>query len=133
MALSVGRALRIVPDRTRVAVEDRDGGCRTPGCERTKWLEVHHIVHWQDGGATDTANLVALCGAHHRAHHRGLLHIEGDADDPHGLVFTDAGGKRLTGCGRPAPPGELRITGNWVHPSGERLDSRWVYFNQRPV
>ena len=128
--VSVGRAQRIVSDRTRVAVEDRDGGCRVPGCDRTRWLEVHHIAHWEDGGLTDSANLVALCGRHHRLHHLGQLAIEGDADVPDGLAFTDARGRRLTGCGRPAPPGELRFGGTWVHPTGERLESRWVYFNE---
>jgi len=47
---------------------------------------------------------VALCSAHHRLHHRGLLGISGNADDPDGLEFTDHAGRRLTGCGRPAPP-----------------------------
>ncbi len=130
VAYSVGRAQRLVPDRTRVAVEDRDGSCRVPGCGRTKWLQCHHIVHWEDGGPTDTANLVALCSAHHRLHHRGRLAIVGDADDPNGLVFTDHRGRRLTGVGRPAPPGQVRLAGNWVHPSGERLESHWVYFNE---
>jgi hypothetical protein len=46
-----------------------------------------------------------------------------DADDPDGLVFTDRKGRRLMGCGRPAPPGEhLPIAGHWTPPSGERLD-----------
>ncbi len=129
--LSVGRALRIVPERTRLAVEHRDGGCRVPGCDRTRWLQVHHVVHWEDGGPTDTANLVALCSRHHRLHHLGRLGIEGDADDPEGVVFTDARGRRLTGCGRPAPPGQVQIAGTWV-PSGKRLDSRWVYFSETP-
>ena len=31
-AVSVGRAFRVVPERTRVVVEDRDRGCRVPGC-----------------------------------------------------------------------------------------------------
>ncbi len=100
------------------------------GCGRTKWLQCHHIVHWEDGGPTDTANLVALCSPHHRLHHRGRLGIEGDADDPDGLVFTDHRGRRLTGVGRPAPPGQVRLAGHWVHPSGERLESHWVYFNE---
>ncbi|HWC10460.1 MAG TPA: DUF222 domain-containing protein, partial [Acidimicrobiales bacterium] len=110
-ALSVGRAHRIVPERTRVAIEERHGGCRVPGCGHTRWLQVHHVTHWEDGGPTDTANLVALCSRHHRLHHRGLLGVEGDADDAEGLVFTDARGRRLTGCGRPAPPGpDLAVT-----------------------
>ena len=69
--LGVGRARRIVAERTRLAVEERDGACGVSGCERSRWLQVHHVVHWEDGGATDTANLVALCGYHHRLHHRG--------------------------------------------------------------
>lgn len=63
VALSVGRAQRIV-------------------AERTRWLQVHHVTHWEDGGATDTANLLALCSKHHRLHHLGKLGITGDADDP---------------------------------------------------
>ena len=71
-----------------------------------------------------------LWSAHHRLHHRGRLGIEGNADDPDGLVFTDHRGRRLTGVGRPAPPGQVRLAGHWVHPSGERLESHWVYFNE---
>jgi hypothetical protein len=130
VALSVGRTQRIVPERTRMAIEERDGACRVPGCERTRWLQVHHITHWEDGGATDTANLLSLCGRHHRLHHLGTLGIAGNADDPDGVAFTDAKGRQLTGCGRPAPPGDLTCTGTWSHPSGERLDPRWVHFRE---
>ncbi len=56
--LSMGRTARTVPNRTRLAIEERDGGCRVPGCDRDKWLHVHHVVHWEDGGTTDTTNLV---------------------------------------------------------------------------
>lgn len=36
------------------------------------WLVVHHVEWWSMGGATDLANLVLLCAAHHRAvHDRG--------------------------------------------------------------
>jgi hypothetical protein len=48
--VSVGRAFRTVPERTRIVVEDRDRGCRVPGCDRDRWLHVHHIEHWEDGG-----------------------------------------------------------------------------------
>jgi hypothetical protein len=108
-------------------------GCRVPGCDRRRWLEIHHVRHWEDGGPTDTANLVALCSRHHRLHHLGHLGISGSADRPDGLVFTDHRGRRLTGCGRPAPPGNLAFNGNWRHPSGERLDARWVYFGEPPT
>jgi len=129
-AVSVGRSFRIVPERTRIAVEDRDGGCRVPGCDRSRWLHVHHIVHWEDGGATDTPNLLSLCQFHHRLHHRGRLGIEGDADEPNGVMFTDEHGRRLANCGRPAPPGDRPPPpGNWVAPPGERLDMWAIQFN----
>jgi hypothetical protein len=131
--LSVGRTARIVPERTRVVIEHRDGGCRVPGCERRRWLQVHHLAHWEDGGPTDTPNLVALCSKHHRLHHRGLLDISGDdADDADGLVFTDARGRRLTGSGRPAPPPHLALTATYSHPTGERLDPACVWFRPPP-
>jgi len=140
--VSVGRATKVVPDRTRVVVEDRDRGCRVPGCERKRWLHVHHVVHWEDNGPTDTANLLALCGAHHRLHHRGRLGITGDADRIDGIVFADHRGRVLASNGRPVPPGDPPLVaagrlgipeGAWDHPLGERIDSRWVYFNEPRV
>jgi len=140
--VSVGRATKVVPDRTRVVVEDRDRGCRVPGCERKRWLHIHHVVHWEDGGPTDTANLLALCGAHHRMHHQGRLGITGDADQPDGIVFADHRGRVLASNGRPVPPGDPPLVaagrlgipeGAWDHPLGERIDSRWVYFNESRV
>jgi len=138
--VNVGRAFRTVPDRTRMVIEERDRGCRVPGCDRDRWLHIHHVVHWEDGGVSDTHNLLALCRRHHRLHHLGHLGIAGDADDPDGVIFTDGRGWTLNGCGRPVPPrrsveaaagGELGIaTGAWSHPTGERLDPGAVYFNE---
>lgn len=138
VALSVGRTQRIVPDRTRTAIEDRDGGCRVPGCLRRRWLQIHHIVHWEDGGRTDTSNLIAICSHHHRLHHRRALGISGDADQPDGLRYTDQEGRPISAAGKPLLPGsieagvaslDLRAT-EWIHPSGERLNTRYVHFNE---
>jgi hypothetical protein len=90
--VSVGRALRIVPERTRRLVLDRDRGCRFPGCSATSHLQVHHIWHWAAGGSTDMDNLVSLCPFHHDAHHGGHFGISGNPNDPAGLVFTAPGG-----------------------------------------
>lgn len=135
-AVSVGRAFRTVPDRTRIVIEDRDRGCRVPGCERRRWLHVHHVIHWENGGATDTPNLLSLCSRHHRLHHLGRLGIAGNADAPDGITFTDERGQVLAGSGRPAPPGEpIRAAaarlgvppGNWSHPMVERLDRELAF------
>jgi hypothetical protein len=97
--VNVGRAQRIVPARTRRLVEDRDRGCRFPGCATTTHVECHHVRHWIDGGPTDTANLASLCTYHHDNHHIGDFNISGNADDPTGLIFTSRGGHPI----RPGP------------------------------
>ncbi len=130
--VSVGRSQHIVPDRTRRVVEARDGGCGVPGCTARHFLEVHHIIHWEDDGPSDTWNLICLCPHHHRLHHRGKLGISGNADVPGGVIFTDGRGKRLALSGaKPKPPGAPPPppTGRFEHPYGERLQLDMVYFN----
>ena len=135
--VSVGRTQRIVPDRTRTLIERRDGGCcSVPGCTRSAGLDVHHIVHWENQGATDTWNLVLICSHHHRQHHRGLLGITGDADLPAdadgAVVFTDRNGRRILPSGATpiAPMGPTRPSAaRYAHPVGERLDPGSVHFS----
>ena len=104
--ISVGRTQRMVPLRTRRIVLLRDQGCRVPGCNVTHHIEVHHIVHWEDDGPTDTWNLIALCPRHHRMHHRGELGVVGNADNPDGITFTNRHGRVIGTTGaRPSPPG----------------------------
>lgn len=136
LPISVGRSQHIVPDRTRRIVEHRDGGCRVPGCAHDRFVEVHHIIHWSKHGPTDTWNLICLCPKHHRLHHQGRLGITGNADLDDGVEFTDAHGRVLAESGaRPEPPGAPPppIRGTWEHPLGERLDTRWLYFNDDPA
>jgi hypothetical protein len=106
--LSTGRVTRHINRRLRRAIEHRDGGCTVPGCGRTTGLEIHHIWHWEDGGPTDTSNLLTLCAFHHRCHHQGTLGIEGDADLPRhrapGVVFTNRWGHPLDATGTPIRP-----------------------------
>ncbi|GAB3821706.1 hypothetical protein GCM10028820_30760 [Tessaracoccus terricola] len=94
--VSVGRSQRIVPERTRRLIEDRDGGCRYPGCTTTHFLENHHITHWSKGGTTDIDTLVSLCPRHHREHHQDRFSIHGDPTTPTGLVFKNPHGWPLT-------------------------------------
>lgn len=137
LPVSVGRSQRIVPERTRRLVVHRDGGCRVPGCGATRHLEVHHIVHWTNGGPTDTWNLVTLCAHHHRLHHNGRLAISGNADIPfdgpgavtfvneHGGNMNRAGPAPRPPTGTPPPP-----TDPYTAPLNERLDTRWVHFRK---
>ena len=80
--VGVGRTTRTIPPWLARVVRARDGGCRFPDCPRTMWVEAHHIVHWADGGPTDLANLITLCGFHHRLiHHEGWT-ILGNPNGP---------------------------------------------------
>ena len=58
--LSVGRRTRTIPPHIRRALEERDRGCRYPGCG-SRFTEAHHVRHWADGGETSLANTVLLC------------------------------------------------------------------------
>jgi hypothetical protein len=68
--LDVGRRTPVPSPVQRRAVILRDGRCRFPVCDRPPaWCDVHHIVHWPDGGRTDMCNLILLCRRHHRMCH----------------------------------------------------------------
>jgi hypothetical protein len=70
--LSLGRKRRTVSPALRRALAARDRGCRFPGCDRTRFVDAHHIRHWSSGGETSLDNLVLLCRRHHRlVHERG--------------------------------------------------------------
>jgi len=73
--LNVGRKSRIVPERIRRALRERDGVCQYPGCQESEYVDAHHIQHWADGGETRLNNLVTLCRFHHRQLHRGCFDI----------------------------------------------------------
>lgn len=98
--VSVGTTMRIVPDRTRRLVLQRDRTCRVPWCAHTRWLQVHHVAHWEDGGGTDLANLAAIGPSCHRLHHQGEIGITGNADEPDGLIFTNRHGRPMTAAPR---------------------------------
>lgn len=69
-ALGIGRASRTVPDWVRQAVlKQHDFSCTFPGCDSKRGLEVHHFVHWSNGGPTDPENLGPMCRWHHMLIH----------------------------------------------------------------
>ncbi|MCY3987549.1 MAG: HNH endonuclease signature motif containing protein, partial [Gammaproteobacteria bacterium] len=102
--LAVGRRTRAVPPAIRRALRVRDGGCRFPGCDRSRFVHAHHIKHWADGGETALNNLVTLCSFHHRQVHEGGYAVHVDEGEirftrPDGDVIPPAG-KLHRGCFR---------------------------------
>jgi len=94
--LDQGRARRDPTSAQRVEIGRRDKGCRFPGCRFTDFTQVHHMVHWTNGGRTDLDNLITLCGRHHNAVHELGWKMRGDANEvvtftsPHGQVMKSA-------------------------------------------
>jgi hypothetical protein len=66
-----------------------------PGCRHATYVDLHHLVARAEGGRHDPDQLVTLCGAHHRAVHRGALIIEGSVSQ--GLTFRHADGSAYGG------------------------------------
>ncbi|MGO2540617.1 MAG: DUF222 domain-containing protein [Specibacter sp.] len=71
--LDVGRTQRLFTFAQRKILLARDMGCTFPDCMAPVfWAEAHHIVPWQDGGATSVDNGVLCCSLHHHyLHDRG--------------------------------------------------------------
>ncbi|MDP9460991.1 MAG: HNH endonuclease [Actinomycetota bacterium] len=71
--LDLGRSKRVVPPHLRRAVELRDRTCVFAGCYAPSyWCDVHHLVHWIDGGDTSLKNSGLLCERHHTKVHHGF-------------------------------------------------------------
>jgi hypothetical protein len=65
--LDYGRRVYEVPDRLREFLTARDQACRFPGCPRqASRCQIDHAQAWDDDGATNPANLGALCVRHHQ-------------------------------------------------------------------
>jgi hypothetical protein len=78
--MDVGRTRRVVPPHLRRAVELRDKTCVFAGCEAPAWwCDVHHVLHWGDGGETCLENSALLCERHHTKVHHGFR-IQRDTD-----------------------------------------------------
>jgi hypothetical protein len=90
------RARRSPTTAQRIEIARRDRGCRFASCGFVDFTQVHHMVHWIHGGETNLANLITLCGRHHRAVHELGWTMSGSADGivtfegPHGHKMTSA-------------------------------------------
>jgi len=83
--LALGRTKRTASFAQKLALFAAELCCTAPGCNRPMAeTDVHHLVAWQHGGATDIRNLTLLCRRHHvdnNDHHdfrNGMGHSERD-------------------------------------------------------
>jgi Domain of unknown function (DUF222) len=96
--LSIGRQSRVIPKGIERAVRARDRHtCRFPGCRNKRFVDIHHIEHWADGGETAVDTLLLLCSKHHTLVHERGFKIGKDFQDrwtfyrPDGIAVPDCG------------------------------------------
>ena len=123
--LNVGRRTRLISAPLRRLLTARDKGCRFPGCANARYIDMHHIKHWANGGETKPSNLVSLCRFHHRAVHEEGFDVR--VLDDGALRFVRPDGypvdRGMTGCQQPpGHPGALpagKFTTCW---RGDRMN-----------
>jgi hypothetical protein len=71
--LNLGRTTRLANRAQRRALRGLYRGCAIPGCTVAyDRCNLHHLIWWRRGGATDLDNLLPLCSKHH-----GKIHNDG--------------------------------------------------------
>jgi hypothetical protein len=123
--LNVGRKSRTVSAPLRRLLTARDKGCRFPGCSNARYIDMHHIKHWANGGETRPSNLVSLCRFHHRAVHEGGFNVE--ILDDGALRFVNRHGEAVDhvqpGCTQPPGDRSQMPKGQFVDCwRGDRMD-----------
>jgi len=120
-----------IPSRAqRRGLNRRDNNtCQFPGCDTSRRLHAHHVVHWINGGPTELENLILLCSFHHHTVHEGGWNITTTAT-PGRFAFVSPEGNevgvevfrgRLTTLTNNGPPDA--INGR----SGQRItDKDWL-------
>ncbi len=73
--LDQGRSTRLANRSQRRALRALYSCCSIPGCTVAyDRCELHHIIWWRNGGATDLSNLLPVCNVHHaKIHHDGWI------------------------------------------------------------
>jgi hypothetical protein len=91
----IGRRTSVWTAAQRRAIIRRDHGhCRFVGCWR-RTCDIHHYVHYEDGGPTAVHNGLLLCPQHHTCVHEGGFTISGQ---PNGtLTFYRPDGTEVAG------------------------------------
>ncbi|QPK83488.1 HNH endonuclease [Corynebacterium qintianiae] len=122
LSVHVGRKRRFVTDGQLAALLATWGyECAMPGCNHTRFTEVHHITEWSEGGATDLDNLIPLCSACHSRISNGLVHITTNGRD---IEFRFLGGRRYISHAHQLPEPAEPYTGPLKpHPPQHRANN----------
>ncbi len=77
LPLYVGRKVRHATPAQRRALRSIYATCALPGCDTPSTrCHAHHVLPWEEGGATDLTNLLPLCNRHHHLCHEEKWQLE---------------------------------------------------------
>jgi hypothetical protein len=83
-------------------LKHRDRECRFSGCGSRRYLQAHHIRHWDQGGPTELDNLILVCFFHHKLVHEHGWKVQRETDGTTSWFQPDGTSYRAG----PAPPSE---------------------------
>ena len=76
LTMHFGKKRRLASDGQVEALLDVWGHqCAMPGCTHSRFIEIHHITDWSDGGTTDIGNLIPLCSSCHSLVSHGVAEV----------------------------------------------------------
>lgn len=121
LTLHLGRKSRFVNNaqfRALLAVWGFE--CAMPGCNHARFLQVHHIEEWAEGGETNLENLIPLCSACHSRVTNGYVHITTNGRT---IEFRFRGGRRFVSHGGGLPEKATPFTGPLVAATAENREN----------
>lgn len=74
--VGVSHDTRLWPRPMVRAITERDRCCQMPGCTRTRFGQLHHVVTVADRGPTSVTNGALVCSSCHAALHEGGFRLE---------------------------------------------------------
>ncbi len=93
--LTLQRLRRFPTAAQRRVILHRDGGRVFPGCRAPSYItDIHHVIPWHMGGATNVDEMAALCRTHHTITHSPGWTM---TTTPDGFAWTTPTGNHLLG------------------------------------
>lgn len=136
VTLKTGSPTRVIPASIEDAVLATWGHqCGTPGCCNTRYLQLHHIRGFAEGGPTEVANLMPLCSSCHSLVSDGTTTIHIDEHDEALVHFRFPGGRSFTARRRGLPLRNAPANGDSPYREGptphgdEKLLDAWTLDN----
>lgn len=121
LTLNVSRSQRFATDGQVQALLAAWGyQCAMPGCTHRRFIQIHHMQAWEDGGATDLHNLIPLCSSCHSRVSHGLVDIREVGGNIH---FTFHDGAFYVSHNRGLPRLKCKGSGPVIPPEMRESDS----------